>query len=95
MKELLFCAALIGCTPATAESPKCAPREEVVSRLADKFGEQQRGIGLAQGNNVVELFVSEAGSWTVLLSFPAGHSCLIAAGESWQMKPALPKGDAT
>ena len=93
MKGLLFCVALLGCTPAVAEPLKCAPREQVVARLAEKYTEQQRGLGLAQGSHVVELFVSEGGSWTVLLSFPEGHSCLIAAGENWQFKPALPEGD--
>lgn len=93
MKGLLLCAVLIGCTPVAAEPLKCAPREKVVARLMEKFGEQQSGVGLAQGANVVELFVSKSGSWTVLLSFPAGHSCLIAAGENWQFKSVLPLGE--
>jgi hypothetical protein len=34
--------------------------------------------------NIVELFTSEKGSWTLLLTLPTGVSCLIAAGDNWE-----------
>jgi hypothetical protein len=30
---------------------------------------------------------SGSGSWTILLSFADGRSCLMAAGENWEQAP--------
>ncbi len=95
MKWLLTCVALVGCQPAFAQGIKCAPRDKVVSRLAEKFGETQLGAGLSAGG-VVELWASKAGGWTLLLSLPDGRSCLMSGGEAWQVLDAetpKPKGD--
>jgi hypothetical protein len=35
------------------------------------------------------LFVSEKGSWTVVVSQPNGPSCILASGESWHHMPLL------
>lgn len=34
-----------------------------------------------------ELFVSETGSWTVVVSDPKGRSCVVASGEDRQQLP--------
>ncbi len=68
----------------------CVPREEAALQLEEKFEEKVIGRGLTpNGQAMFEVFVSEAGTWTVLASDPNGRSCVIAAGEAWQPMPSL------
>ena len=63
----------------------CAPRDRAVTQLENHFGEMVARRGLAaNGKRMIELFVSENGSWTVLVSDPNGRSCVMASGENWQ-----------
>ncbi len=63
----------------------CAPRNEAVIQLEKQFGELVSGRGLAaNGKRMIELLVSENGSWTVLISDLNGRSCVMASGENWQ-----------
>ncbi|TFL19207.1 hypothetical protein [Jannaschia formosa] len=76
---------LLFAIPAGAQGQNCGPREMVVERLADRFGETRRGIGLATQNRVVEIFASEAtGTWTVTVTLPSGRTCLLASGQAWE-----------
>lgn len=69
---------------ATAEQI-CAPRDRAVKQLEKQFQENVSGRGLTlNGMRMIELFVSETGSWTVLASDPTGLSCVVASGEGWQ-----------
>lgn len=77
--------ALTAPTLAIAQSSSCAPRDIIVGRLADKYGETRKSMGLNQNNGVVEVFASsETGTWTILVTMPTGMSCLMAAGQDWQ-----------
>ena len=63
----------------------CAPRDRALVQLEKQFEEKVFGRGLAaNGKRMIELFVSEKGSWTVLASDPNGLSCIMANGEDWQ-----------
>ncbi|AZO11044.1 MULTISPECIES: hypothetical protein [unclassified Mesorhizobium] len=62
---------------------QCAPRSEVIKALGDKFHESEAGRGLINPNVVLEIFVSEQGSWTVLASDTKGQSCVLSVGEGW------------
>ena len=89
---LIWAVFLFG-APANAQSI-CNTRDFVVSQLETMFQEYPKAVGLAGGGNVVELFVSEGGSWTLILSMPDGTSCLMADGESWETIPIPVKGTA-
>ncbi len=75
------CLVVLG-TPASAQS-QCGPREQLVKSLGERYREAPVGVGVMQPNQVLELFTSDAGSWTMVVTLPNGTSCLIAAGESW------------
>ncbi len=63
----------------------CAPRDRAVIQLEKQFGEMISRRGLAaNGKRMIELLVSEKGSWTVLISDPNGRSCVLTSGENWQ-----------
>ncbi|MDJ0944217.1 MAG: hypothetical protein QNJ30_12165 [Kiloniellales bacterium] len=78
-----------------AAAAPCAPREILVQRLADGYGEAPRALGLTGNGALLELLVSPGGrSFSILMTRPpsAGApgriSCLVAAGEGW--RPAAP-----
>jgi hypothetical protein len=74
----------------------CAKRADVVKYLADKYRENRVAMGVGAGNSqMFELFVSPAGTWTLLMSPPSGPmACIWAAGDGWQANAgaAGPKG---
>jgi hypothetical protein len=74
-------------TAAGAVAP-CASRSDFIAFLKDRFGEVEVGQGLSSRGHLVEVFVSPAGSWTILLSQPDGQSCFVDAGEAWVMVPS-------
>ena len=96
MKDLMKSSAALAIllmVPVAAQSaPSCAPRELVVDRLADKFGETRQSIGLGANNAVVEVFASEtSGSWTITVTSANGLTCLVASGQAYEaMAEALP-----
>ncbi len=62
----------------------CLPHEEAIARLQRDRSETAHGFGLDNhGRAVLELFVSDAGSWTILVTRTDGLSCITASGESW------------
>ena len=83
---------LLYSTP-TASQAVCGDRAEIVARLESAYQEKVVAVGMAGTGNVVELFLSTRGSWTLLLTQPIGISCLIAAGDNWEfiMPPKLEK----
>lgn len=70
----------------------CAPREDVVKRLTETYGETRKVIGIARQGAVMEVYASAAsGSWTITVTLPDGVTCLIASGQSYEdMAEALP-----
>ncbi|MDQ2092097.1 hypothetical protein [Marimonas arenosa] len=68
----------------TAGSP-CAPRDVVVKRLAEGYGETRQSVGLGANNAVVEVFASEdSGTWTITVTLPNGMTCLVASGQAYE-----------
>ena len=70
----------------------CAPREQVLERLATKYGETRQSMGLGANNAVVEVFASlESGSWTITVTTTNGVTCLVASGQAFEeLAEALP-----
>ncbi|WP_323776730.1 hypothetical protein [Leisingera sp.] len=82
----------LAAAPATAQSRNCAPRDVVIKRLAEKYGESRQSIGVGQKGMVMETFASgETGSWTITVTTPNGMTCLVASGQSYEvLAEALP-----
>ena len=83
-------------TPAAGRAAQqCAPHDVVARSLADQFSETRRSIGLAQDNTVMELYAADTGTWTLTVTLPSGLTCLVAAGNNFEMTAdMLPaKGD--
>lgn len=90
----IFFGAMIGAQPAHAVDAVCLDRDMVTARLADRHAERPRAAGLATNGEVLEIFASKDGSWTLVLTDPAGISCVIASGDAWtDLKPAVSAQD--
>ncbi|WP_170385807.1 hypothetical protein [Ruegeria atlantica] len=63
----------------------CAPREDVMKRLTETYGETRRGIGIARQGAVMEVYASDqTGSWTITVTLPDGITCLVVSGQAYE-----------
>lgn len=95
---LAFSLVALAAQQATSETARrnCGPRDIVVTRLADGFGESRQSIGLGANNSVVEVFAStDSGSWTITVTLPNGVTCLVASGQAFETLAEVlpPKGN--
>jgi hypothetical protein len=94
LKSLLMtlAASIALATSASAQSPTpaggvmCGERAVVVGLLKQQYGEEQEDASLQSDQALVELFASERGTWSILLSSPNGTSCIVAAGNGLVMQ---------
>lgn len=83
MRRITLLAALLFAPttePAFAEGPVCARRAEYVNFLKRSRNESQERVSLVSERTLLELFVSPAGTWTVLTTTTTGLSCLARSG---------------
>lgn len=93
-KAVLFSASLIASSVFAVASQAqtvgqaiCGLREDMGKMLEQRFGEEPKAAGLIGDNRVVELLVSQTGSWTLLVTTPEGRSCVMTGGDEWTEKP--------
>ncbi|MBC6407829.1 MAG: hypothetical protein GDA40_06770 [Rhodobacteraceae bacterium] len=89
-RDLVFESAFIpaqgSAVPAQSAS-NCAPRDVVLDRLTNKFGESRQSIGLGSRGVVMEVFASATTcTWTITVSMSNGTSCMVAASEAYEQK---------
>ena len=70
-------------TNAAAEN-SCGERKSYLAQLSEKFAESHAAIGTTADGGILEIFASDQGTWTILVSFPNGQSCFVAAGRDWE-----------
>jgi len=73
------------------DAANCGKRDEIVAQLGSVFKEVPNGMGMIDQNAVVEVFVSDTGTFTILASGTDGTSCILASGEGWD--GAMPVAD--
>ena len=65
----------------------CGKRPDIITQLERKYGETRQSVGVQQNRGVVEVYASpESGSWTIIITDPRGLTCLIAAGEAFEIE---------
>jgi len=88
LSALTAAAALLVATTkdvAAQNTRNCGPRDVVVNRLAEGYGETRQSIGLGANNAVVEVFASDdTGTWTITVTNPSGVTCLVASGQAFE-----------
>ena len=72
-------------SPVLAQS-LCGPRDAFIDKLKNDYAETPFAHGLINSNDMlIEVFASKNGeTWTLLLTYPNGESCLITAGKNWR-----------
>ena len=78
-------------SPATAQ-PTCGDREKFLVKLEESFAERPIAMGLTDKGALLEVFASQHGSWTFLITMPDGMTCVVASGQSWESL-AIAKSD--
>lgn len=78
-------------TIAGAEMLPCASHDQIVTMLARDYKEAPEALGITQDGMLLEVFVSDSRSWTVLLTTAAGVSCIAASGENWEREHRKPQ----
>jgi hypothetical protein len=98
----LACALAIGtlyygmAPPAQAQAQEqCAPRDQVIKVLNAKYQESQRALGLINERAMMEIFISQRGTWTMVVTNDAGVTCVLAAGEAWDEMPTKVLGPSS
>ena len=82
--------------PAQAQGrDQCGPRDQVVQVLNAKYQESQRALGLINEKAMMEVYISPAGTWTMVVTNEAGVTCVLAAGEAWDEMPANTLGHSS
>lgn len=69
----------------------CAEHNQISEKLSAKYNEQRSGMGLVGSSGMVELFTSDNGTWTIVVTQVDGTSCIVAAGNSWSEFNRRPK----
>ncbi len=83
-------------TSSMAESAACGERGELIKALKQRYKEVPVAAGISQKNTeAFEIFASEQGTWTVVMTTSTGMTCIMAAGHSWKDLPKIAMGPLT
>jgi hypothetical protein len=78
---------------ADEQSVGCHQPKEIARLLSNDFSERPVAYGLQQDGTLMQIYASKTGdTWTVVLTTPAGLSCIVAEGTRWENLPAGPDG---
>ncbi|WP_171207763.1 MULTISPECIES: hypothetical protein [unclassified Ruegeria] len=79
--------ALLLAGTAQAKSPIaeviCEPTERMHDKLERQFRAQQTASGMRGPEQMMEVWTSETGDWTMVVTYATGTSCIVAMGEHW------------
>lgn len=82
---LLIAIGVLMMAPKKAKAQQvCTMRADLVKMLGDKYKEQPSGQGLVGDRAMLEVYVSDRGTFTIVSSYPNGVACIVAAGNSWE-----------
>ncbi|TIL69209.1 hypothetical protein [Mesorhizobium sp.] len=85
LKTLILAGALaVGTNAASAQYQYCVEHRDLVAHLSEQFQERQFAFGLIGQMAIMEVYVADSGSWTIIVTDVAGRSCIVAAGDHWE-----------
>ena len=68
-----------------AQGAQCAPRDNLVAHLTEKYGETRQGMGLAGPGTMMEVYASpDTGTWTITMTMANGTMCMVASGQGYE-----------
>jgi hypothetical protein len=72
-------------------SPLCGYGDAILKPLMDKYDEKI-AVTAISGRMLVQIYVSEKGTCTVVLLNPSGMACMVLACTDWQAEPVVVRG---
>ena len=84
MKYILITVFLFISFQARGQGTVCGDRENIVPSLIDDYDESRVSIGLSAEGSIFEIFASDTGSWTLIVTQPSGITCLIGTGTNFE-----------
>ena len=70
--------------PAFAQQRQlCAPRNALIEKLSQEFGEAPYAGAIDGAGNLMEILTSPKGTWTLLIVLPNKTACIVGSGEGW------------
>ena len=81
------CLVLMLAGPAVAKSPIaeviCEPTPRMHEKLTRQFGSERAATGVRGPEQVMEVWTSKSGDWTMVVTYATGTSCIVAMGQHW------------
>jgi hypothetical protein len=77
-------AALFALTTPGIAATTCADHDAMVKLLGKRYKEALSNYGVSGQKNIVEIFVSKVGTFTILVTRSDGVSCVVATGDNWE-----------
>ncbi|PSJ58813.1 hypothetical protein [Kumtagia ephedrae] len=62
----------------------CFAHDELQAGLARDYQERQSAYGRVGDEAIMEIYASEGGTWTLVMTSVTGESCIVAAGDGWE-----------
>ena len=98
---MLWLAALLGAAfvglhavPSSAQTV-CGEHAKLVDMLGVTYAEKSVAMGLTSTGAVIEVLTSPTGTWSILLTYPTGLTCMVATGEKWEALPVSVAGESS
>lgn len=70
----------------------CNTRDIIVERLTKQYKEYLNYRALTSDGKLMEIFVAETGTFTIIITTPRGRSCVYGSGEYFQQLKVEPNG---
>jgi hypothetical protein len=86
---VLIASGLLATASSAPAETQCSARNDLVEQLDTQYGEMPAAVGQVDEQSLVEIFVSEQGTWTILVSGTDGGACILATGEGWDSTKVL------
>ena len=72
---------MLGSTAGGASAMVCGEHQMLVSLLDERYQERQRSLGVNSDGDLIEVYASDDGEWTLLATMPDGGACIVAEGK--------------
>ena len=92
LAAVLAAVSLPGLSGPSAAALRCGAHDDIAKVLDSKFKESRRVMGVINARTVMEIFMSQEGTWTMLVTDTSGTTCITASGEDWQEVPVTLAG---
>ena len=74
-----------GANPSTVMPVQaCGTYADLSNMLVERFGERPATAGVADDGTLMQVFASDANTWTMVNVSPQGTACVVAVGHNWQ-----------